>query len=124
MAGEANVELAARAYAAFAAGDAAGAMENIADDIEWTTSGNSTISGTIHGKEADGALWAQLAGQGFTVTPAFWFSDEERVVALVETTLAGQAALGADVLWFRDGKLVAFQGIGDTALLERVFGTK
>lgn len=124
MAGEANVETAQRAYAAFSAGDAAGAMENIADDIEWVTPGNSTLSGTVRGKEAVGALWAQLAGQGFTTTPVFWFSDEERVVALTEVTVAGQQALGADVLTFRDGKLIAFMGLGDTGLFERVFGSK
>jgi len=46
MAGEQNLETAKRAYAAFSAGDAEGAMANIADDVEWITPGNSAISGT------------------------------------------------------------------------------
>ena len=46
MAGEENLETAKRAYAAFSAGDAEGAMAAMADDIEWITPGNSAISGT------------------------------------------------------------------------------
>jgi ketosteroid isomerase-like protein len=124
MAGEENVENAKRAYAAFSAGDAAGAMENMADDIEWITPGNSAISGTANGKQAVGGLWAQLAGKGFTTTPQFWFSDEERVVVLTHTTIEGGEADTVDVLTFRDGKVVKFQSAGDTALIERVFGSK
>ena len=45
MAGEQNVETAKKAYAAFSGGDAAGAMSNMADDIEWVTPGNSAVSG-------------------------------------------------------------------------------
>jgi uncharacterized protein len=124
MAGEQNVENAKRAYAAFSAGDAAAAMENIADDIEWITPGNSAISGAAHGKQAVGALWAQLAGKGFTTTPQFWFSDDERVVVLTHTAIEGGEADSCDVLTFRDGKVVKFQSAGDTALIERVFGSK
>jgi ketosteroid isomerase-like protein len=124
MAGEQNVETAKRAYAAFSAGDAAGAMENIADDIEWITPGNSAISGTLHGKQDVGALWAKLAEKGFQTSPQYWFSDEERVVALTQITVAGEQADSADVLTYRDGTLVKFQTAGDTALLERVFGSK
>ncbi|HTT30787.1 MAG TPA: nuclear transport factor 2 family protein [Solirubrobacteraceae bacterium] len=124
MAGEQNIETAKRGYAAFSAGDAAGAMEALADDIEWITPGNSAISGTLHGKDAVGALWAQLAGKGFTTTPQFWFADDERVVVLTHITVAGGEADVADVFTFRDGKVVKFQTAGDTALLERVYGSK
>jgi uncharacterized protein len=124
MAGEENIETAKRAYAAFSAGDGAGAMERLADDLEWITPGNSAIGGTIHGKQAVGALWGQLAEKGFTTTPQFWFSDSERVVVLTHITVEGGEADGCDVLTFRDGKVVKFQTAGDTALLERVFGTK
>jgi len=50
MAGEDNVAAAKRGYAAFSAGDAAAAMEEMADDIVWVVPGNSAISGTTHGK--------------------------------------------------------------------------
>lgn len=124
MAGEQNLESAKKAYAAFSAGDAAGAMENIADDVEWITPGNSTISGTIRGKDEVGRLWQQLAEKGFSTSPEYWFSDDERVVVLTHISVEGGEADGADVLTFRDGKVVKFQTAGDTALLEQTFGSK
>jgi uncharacterized protein len=124
MAAEQNVETAKQAYAAFSAGDAEAAMARIADDVEWITPGNSAISGTVHGKQEVGALWAQLAAKGFTTSPQYWFSDEDRVVVLTHITVGGEQADSADVLTYRDGKLVKFQTAGDTALLERVFGSR
>jgi uncharacterized protein len=124
VAGEQNVEAAKRAYAAFSAGDAAGAMENIADGVAWITPGNSAISGTVHGKQDVGALWARLAEKRFTTSPQYWFSDDQRVVVLTHTTVEGGEADQVDVLTYRDGKVVKFQTAGDTALLERVFGSK
>jgi ketosteroid isomerase-like protein len=124
MAGEQNIESAQKAYAAFRAGDVAGAMANIADDVEWITPGNSAISGTMHNKQELGEQWALLGQKGFSTSPQFWFSDDERVVVLTHITIAGEQADSADVLTFRDGKVVKFQTAGDTALFERVFGTK
>ena len=124
MAGEENIEIAKRGYAAFSAGDAAGAMEALADDIEWITPGNSAISGTARGKEAVGALWGKFASKGFTTTPQLWFSDADHVVVLTHTTIEGGEADACDVFTFRDGKAVKFQSAGDTALMERVFGSK
>jgi ketosteroid isomerase-like protein len=124
MAGEQNLESARRAYAAFSAGDAEGAMQNMADDVEWITPGNSAVSGTRRGKQEIGELWAKFAEKGFSTSPQYWFSDDERVVVLAQITLAGEQADSADVLTYRDGKLVKFQTAGDTAMLERVFGSK
>jgi uncharacterized protein len=124
MAGEQNIQTAKQAYAAFSAGDAETAMARIADDVEWITPGNSAISGTVHGKPDVGALWAKFAEKGFTTSPQYWFSDEDRVVVLTQITLGGEQADSADVLTYRDDKLVKFQTAGDTALLERVFGSK
>lgn len=124
MAGEQNVETAKRAYAAFSAGDAEGAMENIADDIEWIEPGASGISGIYRGKQEVGQLWAKMAEKELKVEPQFWFSDEQRVVALVHVTIAGEPSDSADVMTFRDGKLVRFQTAADTALMERIFGSK
>ncbi len=124
MSGEQNVESAKQAYAAFSAGDAAGAMANMSDDIEWITPGNSAISGTARGKQEVGALWAKFAEKGFTTDPQHWFSDDERVVVLTQVKIAGEEADSVDVLTFRDGKLVKFQSAGDTALGERIFGSK
>jgi ketosteroid isomerase-like protein len=124
VAGEQNLESARRAYAAFQSGDAAGAMENMADDIEWITPGNSAISGTRHGKQEIGELWGKFLEQGFRTTPQYWFSDDERVVVLTQIEIGGEQADSADVLTFKDGKVVKFQTAGDTALLERVYGTR
>ena len=124
MAGEENVESVKAAYAAFSAGDAAGAMENMADDIEWITPGNSAISGTVRGKQAVGELWAKFAEQDFTTAPKHFLSDDERVVVLTHITTKNGEADQADVLTFRDGKVVKFQSAGDTAMLERTYGTK
>ena len=124
MAGEQNVESAKRAYAAFSSGDAAGAMENMADDIEWIVPGNSVLSGTKRGKQEVGEFWGALASKGFSTRPQYWFSDEERVVVLTQVTVEGHQADQVDVLTFRDGKVVKFQGAGDTALMARIFGSK
>jgi uncharacterized protein len=94
------------------------------DDVKWITPGNSAISGTVLGKQEVGALWAKLAEKGFTTSPQFWFSDEDRVVVLTQISVGGEQADQADVLTYRDGKLVKFQTAGDTALFERVFGSK
>ena len=125
MGAEQNLATARRGYAAFSAGDAAAAMAEMVEDIEWITPGNSAISGTTRGKQELGANWAKLAEKGFTTTPQHWFADEERVVVLTQITVAGEKADAADVLTFNsDAKLVKFQTAGDTALFERVFGSK
>jgi hypothetical protein len=124
MAGEENLASAKQAYAAFSAGDAAGAMANMADDIVWITPGNSAISGTVHGKQEVGALWAKFAEHGFITAPQYWFSDDQRVVVLTHVSMGGEEADSVDVLTFRDGKLVKFQNASDTAMAERIFGSK
>ena len=124
MAGEQNLKTAKQAYAAFSAGDAEGAMAAIADDVVWITPGNSAISGTSRGKQEVAALWAKFAEKGFKTTPQFWFSDEDHVVVLTQITMGGEQADTADVLTYRDGKVIRFQSAADTALLERVFGSK
>jgi ketosteroid isomerase-like protein len=126
MGAQENIETAKRGYAAFSAGDAVAAMADMVDDIEWVTPGNSAISGTVRGKQALGEHWAKFAQNGFSVTPQYWFADEQRVVVLVQGTYPGEEATdAADVLTFNtDGKLIKFQTAGDTALLERVFGSK
>ncbi len=57
------------------------------------------------------------------MTPQYWFADDERVVVLTHIQLDEGEADGADVLTYRDGKLVKFQTAGDTALPERVYGS-
>src|ERR1700685_3474671 len=124
MSADEDLQAAKRGYAAFGAGDAAGAMEDMADEIEWITPGNSAISGTAHGKQEVGELWGKLAEKGLTTNPPYWFADGDRVVALCQVTLGGETYDAADVLTYRDGKLVKFKSAGDRAPADRVFGTK
>jgi ketosteroid isomerase-like protein len=121
-----NLAAAKRGYAAFRAGDPVTAMAEMVDEIEWITPGNSAVSGTVRGKEALGEHWARFAPKGYSVEPEYWFADGDRVVVLVRHSYAGEDDTdAADVLTFNaDGKLVKFQSAGDTALLERVFGSK
>ena len=51
-------------------------------------------------------------------------ADGDDVVVLTRATAAGESALQADVLTYRNGKVVKATTIGDTALNERVWGTK
>jgi ketosteroid isomerase-like protein len=124
MAGEENLEKAQKAYKAFSDGDAEGAMENMSDEIEWITPGKSKISGKLKGKEDVGEFWGKLGEKNFSTSPQYWFADEERVVVLTRVSVDGEESDQADVLTFRDGELVKFQSASDTALLERVFGSK
>jgi len=122
MAGEQNVETAKRAYAAFSAGDAEGAMASMADEIEWVTPGNSAVSGTARGK----ARWERSGPSSprRALRPRRSTGSPTTSAWLCHTSMGGDEADTADVLTFRDGKLVKFQSAADTASLERHFGTK
>ncbi|MFF2114987.1 nuclear transport factor 2 family protein [Rhodococcus koreensis] len=124
MSAEQNIETTKKGYSAYSAGDAETAMSFLDDDIEWITPGNSAISGTLHGKAEVGAMWMKLAEKSFTTTAERFLGDDEVVVVLTRVTAGGESADEADVLTFRDGKVVKVQSAGDTAMLERVFGTK
>jgi len=121
---EENIERCKKAYAAFGAGDVEAASADLADDIEWVVPGNSTLSGTYRGKDEVIGFWMKLAEKGFTTTPDAFFGDEERVVVLTHVTAAGESSDSADILTFRDGKVVHFKDIGDTAMQERIWGSQ
>src|SRR6478609_1833808 len=116
MTADENIALTKAAYAAFSAADIDGASANLADDIEWIVPGNSTISGTYRGKDEVVGFWIKLAEKGFTTTPEHFLGDDELVVVLTSINVDGQTADQADVLTFRDGKVVKFQTAGDTAM--------
>jgi uncharacterized protein len=119
-----NLETAKKGYAAFAAGDVETVLSLLDDSIEWILPGNSAISGTYRGKAEFTEMLAKLAEQSTTVTPSSFLADGDVVVALTQVTTGGESAPEADVLTFRDGKIVKGQILGDTAMLERVYGTK
>lgn len=112
------------AYEAFGAGDLEGATRDLSDDIEWIVPGNSTISGTYRGKGEVVGFFARLASKSFRTEPEHFIADGDHVVVLTRTTSEGDVSADqADVLTFRDGKVVKFQSAADTALLEAVWGT-
>lgn len=124
MSASENKASAQAAYQAFGAGEIEGAMKNMADDIEWIVSGNSTISGTYRGKEEVASLFMTLASKSFQTEPQHFIAEGDHVVVLTRTSVDGQSSDSADVLTFRDGKVAKFQAAGDTALQESIWGRK
>ncbi|MBK5307983.1 MAG: nuclear transport factor 2 family protein [Frankiaceae bacterium] len=124
MSASENKASAQAAYQAFANADLGGATKNMADDIEWIVPGNSSISGTYRGKDEVTKFFVALAGKSFQTKPEHFIADGDHVVVLTRTTADGQEADQADVLTFRDGKVVRFQSAGDTALQEKIWGSK
>ena len=112
------------AYQAFANADLDGAMQDMADDIEWIVPGNSTISGTYRGKDEVRQLFVTLAGKSFRTEPEHFVADGDHVVVLTRVTADGQSSDQTAVLTFREGKIVKFQGGGDTAQQEKIWGSK
>ena len=124
MAGSQNVEIAKKGYEAYGAGDVETALADFDDNIEWSIPGNSAISGTYRGKDKFMELLGKLAEKSFTTTPDRILGDGDDVVVITKITAGGESGLQADVLTYRNGRLVKAQSIADTALQERVFGRK
>jgi uncharacterized protein len=122
MGAQENKQTAQAAYSAFNNGDAAGAMREIDDSIEWTVRGDNALTGTYKGKQAVGELWAKFLDGGFRTAPHDFIADGDKVVVLTTVQLEGQTNESADVLTYgKDGKLIAFDTLGDPTLANRVF---
>ena len=119
-----NAETAKKAYEAYGAGDVEAALTTFDDNIEWSIPGNSVLAGDYRGKSEFIELLGKLAEKGFTTTPERVLGDGDDVVVITKITAGGESGLQADVLSYRDGKLVKAVSIADTALQERVFGSK
>ena len=121
-----NVEIAKKAYDAFAAGDLETVLSTFDDNVEFVLPGNSTISGTYRGKAEVTKFFAKLAEKSFTTTPSRFLADDDVdvVVVLTQVTAGGESAPEADVSTFRGGKIVKVEAFGDTAMQERVYGRK
>jgi len=111
------------AYEAYGAGDVETALADFDDNIEWSIPGSSAISGDYRGKDQFMQLLGKLAEKSFTTTPERILGEGD-VVVITKITAGGESGLQADVLTYRSGKLVKAVSIADTALQERVFGTK
>ena len=122
MSAEENKQRAEAGYRAFAAGDAAAAMQDMDDSVEWTVRNDSALAGTYRGKQAIGELWAKMAQEEVKTEPHDFVADGDKVVVLTTTSLGGESSEAADVLTYNgEGKLIAFEQIGDPAVANRVF---
>jgi ketosteroid isomerase-like protein len=122
MGAQENKQTAQDAYAAFNSGDAEGAMRDIDDSIEWTVRGDNALSGTYTGKQAVGELWGKLVSKSFSTNPHDFIAEADKVVVLATVELEGETVENADVLTYNsDGKLVAFDTLGDETVPNRVF---
>ena len=126
MGAQENKQSAQDAYAAFASGDAEGAMRNIDDSIEWTVRGDNALTGTYNGKQEVGELWGKFMAKDFRSEPTDFIADGDKVVVLTTIHLEGEMVESADILTYNsDGKLVAFETRADADVANRVFaGTK
>jgi uncharacterized protein len=124
MSKDQNIETLNKGYAAFSSGDAEGAMRDLADDIEWVEPGKSAISGTYRGKAEVAEFFAKISEKGFTTTPKRFIADGDDVVVLSDVRVGDESAHSADLYTFRDGKVVRAENFSDTAMMERVYGTK
>ena len=119
-----NLETAKKGTEAYGTGDVETALADFDDDIEWSIPGNSTLSGTYRGKDKFMELLGKLAEKSFTTKPERFIADGDDVVVITRTTTGDETSLQADVLTYRNGKVVKAVSFGDTALQERIFGTK
>ena len=119
-----NIELTKRGYEAFGAGDLEAALSLFDDSAEWTVNGESAIGGTYRGKTELAELFMRLAEKSTQVETKQFLADGNFVMVTTEVTAGGETAPEADVFELRDGKVVRAHSFGDTAMQERVFGSK
>lgn len=113
-------------YAASAAGDLQALRATLADDIVWTEAAGFPLAGTYYGPEGvTGNVMEKLAASwdDWAATPNDFVVDGERVVALGHYT-ARNKATGKPLrtrfvhsFTVRNGKIVIFEQIVDTALV-------
>ncbi|MGH3674676.1 MAG: nuclear transport factor 2 family protein [Mycobacterium sp.] len=124
MSASQNVETSKKGYVAFGKGDLETVMNDYDDDVEFVLPGNSTLSGTHRGKDGVRDLFTKVGEKNFKIDPKRFVADDDVVVVLSEVSVGGESGLQADAFTYRNGKIVSVQDYGDTAMFERVFGTK
>ncbi|OBF50287.1 hypothetical protein A5787_08370 [Mycobacterium sp. 852002-50816_SCH5313054-b] len=119
-----NIEVTKKGYEAFTAGDLEAALDVFSDSAEWTINGDSMIGGTYRGKNELTELFMRLSEKATKVDTQRYLADGDVVMVLTRVTAGDESADEADVFEFRDGKVVKAHSFGDTAMQERVFGSK
>ena len=119
-----NIEATKKGYDAFGAGDLEAALSVFDDSAEWTVNGESMIGGTYRGKAEITELLMRLGEKAAKVVAKRFLADGDDVVVLTEVTVGGETSQEADVYTFGNGKIVKAHAFGDTAMQERIFGSK
>jgi|HubBroStandDraft_3_1064219.scaffolds.fasta_scaffold07491_2 ketosteroid isomerase-like protein len=119
-----NIEATRKGYEAFGAGDLEGALSVFDDSVEWTVNGESVIGGTHHSKGEITELLKLLGEKTTKVEAKQFLADGDVVIVLTEVTAGGETSQEADVFTFSNGKVIKAHSFGDTAVQERVFGSK
>jgi ketosteroid isomerase-like protein len=122
MAQHPNVELVRRGYAAFAALDLDGALQDLADDVLWHAGGDGPLSGDYKGKQAVSDFFVKIfefTGGTIRFDVVDIFADDHHAVVRAHET-ATRARDGASlemdeahVFHLRDGKVVEFWDLPD-----------
>jgi ketosteroid isomerase-like protein len=124
MSASENIETSKKGYAAFGKGDIEAVMNDYDDSVEFVVPGNHALSATYRGKDGVMDLFAKVGEKNFKIDPERFLADDDVVVVLSKVSVGGESGLQADAFTYRDGKVVKAQSYGDTAMFERVFGSK
>jgi uncharacterized protein len=111
-------------YAAMGSGDIPGALELIDADCVWVEAAGFIYAGTFHGPDAvlEG-VFARLGGEwdGFAAIPDYIIGEGDRAVAVgtysgtYKATGKAFSARYCHSITARDGKLVSFEQVVDSA---------
>ncbi len=119
-----NIEQARKGYESFDAGDLEAALSVFDDAAQWTVNGDSLIGGTYRGKAEITGLLMRMAEKSARVQAKRFLADGDVVMVLGEVTVGDETSQEADVYTFANGKIVEALSYGDTAVQERIFGSK
>ena len=124
-----NADSVRAGYAAFAAGDIPSVLALFADDIVWRVPDSISTGGTFHGPQGAMDFFTRLA-QAYTelrVEPERYVDGGDTVLALGRHRGRTTSGNAFDVPWmhlwsFRDGKVVEFTEMFDTAPMAVALG--
>lgn len=106
-------------YRAFMSGNWPQLLGTLSKDVAWTQPGSTRLSKVHQGREAVIEFFLDIAQYGLAVLPIEYFSDGDKVLAVVDVELAGERAKEVDRFDLRNGLIVAVEHIGDTEVLSR-----
>lgn len=128
-----NKQLVMQGYQQFANRDIQGIMDQCADDVEWFGAESDVIpfAGSYHGKQGVQQFFTTMAAsQEYTsFEPREFIAENDTVVVLgrlqarIHTSGQTYETPWVHVFKLRDGKIISFQHLADTAASERAYMT-